>query len=390
MAEARVICAFLAPGPLFDLAEVRPAMTAAIAELTELLAGGPGIHPVAALVEPMLALYDGNPERAIELFNGYAAGKDPLLRSMGLFYRSRFTGQLGRVTEAEADCRAALEEFRPLGDRYVIAIALMYLAEFAELRADHATAIDLLTEGRAIGGELDEHWVDLWYVDGMLAVVRARAGDLEGARDDLGQASRAMEKVGIGIAEDACTWLRSVAAEVSWRAGDLRGAERCCADVLAAIEGKPAAWWRPYQITVSVRLAMIRLMLGDTGRCRGLLAESLRLAADWYEHPPLAAALDATAAFALRTRPSEPDCAGAGVAAGSGETSGAEIAAKLLGAGHTIRGAFDESGLDAPATRAAAREALGDAAFDAAYASGRGLLRDAALSLAETGLADPG
>jgi predicted ATPase/DNA-binding SARP family transcriptional activator len=388
MAEARVICAFLAPGPLFDLAEVRPVMTAAIADLTELSAGDPEIHPVAALVEPMLALYDGNPERAIELFNRYAAGKDAMLRSMGLFYRSRFTGQLGRVAEAEADCRAALEEFRPLGDRYVIAIALLYLAEFAELRADHATAIGLLTEGRAIGSELEEHWVDLWYVDGMLAVVRARAGDLEGARDDLGRASRAMEKVGIGTVEDARTWLRYVAAEVSWRAGDLRGAERCCADVLAAIEGKPTAWWRPYQITVSVRLAMIRLMLGDTGRCRELLAESLRLAADWYEHPPLAASLDATAAFALRTRPAEPGDADAAVAADAGETGGAGIAAKLLGAAHTVRGAFDESSLDAPAARAAAREVLGDAAFDAAYASGRVLPRDAALSLAGTELAD--
>ncbi|HEX6521452.1 MAG TPA: hypothetical protein VF070_15845, partial [Streptosporangiaceae bacterium] len=76
------------------------------------------------------------------------------------------------------------------------------------------------------------------------------------------------------------------------------------------------------------------------------------------------------------------------VAADSGETSGAEIAAKLLGAAHTIRGAFDESGLDAPVTRAAAREVLGDAAFDEAYSSGRALPRSAALALAETELAD--
>jgi hypothetical protein len=158
--------------------------------------------------------------------------------------------------------------------------------------------------------------------------------------------------------------------------------------VLAAIEGKPTAWWLPYQITVSVRLAMIRLMLGDTGRCRELLAESLRFAADWYEHPPLAAALDAIAAFALRTRPAKSGGADAAVAADSGETSGAEIAAKLLGAAHTIRGAFDESGLDSPATRAAAREVLGDAAFDTAYASGRALPRGATLSLAEAELAN--
>jgi hypothetical protein len=38
--------------------------------------------------------------------------------------------------------------------------------------------------------------------------------------------------------------------------------------------------------------------------------------------------------------------------------------------------------MDAPAARAAARAALGIAAFDAAYASGRALTRDAALALA--------
>jgi len=389
MAEARVICAFLAPGPLFDLAAVRPAMTAAIGELTELSAGDTDIHPVAALVEPMLALYDGDPERAIGLFRRYTASKNPMLRAMGLFYSSRFNGQLGRVAMAEADCRAALEGFRPLGDRYVVAIALMYLAEFAELRADHASAIALLTEGRGVGSELGEHWVDLWYIDGMLAVIRARAGDLTGARDDLARASRAMDRVGMGSADDAGTWLRSVAAEVAWRAGDLRGTERCCSDVLAALDGKPSAWWRSYQITASVRLAMARLMLGDTARCRELLAEALRLAADWYEHPPLAAALDATAVLALRADPAD-EAAGSGSAAGSAGAGGkaAEIAAQLLGAAHAIRGAFDESSLDAPAARATARDTLGPDAFAAAYAFGRALPRADALALAEAALAN--
>ncbi|HWG02545.1 MAG TPA: BTAD domain-containing putative transcriptional regulator, partial [Trebonia sp.] len=169
MAEARLICGFLGSGPLFDLGRVRPALTAAIADLTELSAGSPDIHPVAALVEPMLALYDQDPDRALALFKKYAAAKSPMLRAMGLFYGARFRSQLGFTTEAEAGCRVALAEFRPLGDRYVIAITLMYLAEFLELRADHVNAIALLTEGRAIGSELGDSWADLFYIDGMLA-----------------------------------------------------------------------------------------------------------------------------------------------------------------------------------------------------------------------------
>ncbi|MBO0803843.1 MAG: AfsR family transcriptional regulator, partial [Nocardiopsaceae bacterium] len=255
MAEARTICAFLAAGPLWDMAAVRPAITAAIEDLEELSADGAAIHPVAALMKPMLALFDRDPGRAIALFGEYATGKDPMLRAMGLFYGSRWKGQLGRVEEAEADCRAALAEFRQLGDRYIIAIALAHLAEIEELRADHSTATALITEARATGSELGGHWVDLWYLDGMLALARARAGDLTEARAHMARASRAMEAIATATAEDASIWLCSVAAEVSWRAGDLREAERWCENALAAIAGKPTAWWQPTQITASVRLA---------------------------------------------------------------------------------------------------------------------------------------
>jgi predicted ATPase len=372
MAEARLICAFLGSGPQFDLGAVRPVITAAIAELTELSAGGMDIHPVAALVEPMLALYDHDPGRALAVFKGYATGKNPLLRAMGLFYGARFEGQVGRVAEAEADCRAALAEFRPLGDRYVIAVTLMFLAEFAELRADHPSALALLVEGRAIGAELGDGWADLWYLDGMLAVIWARAGDIAVAREHMARASRAMERVGMGGAEDARIWLGTVAAEVAWLAGDLRTVERNCAEVLTAIDDKPSAWWGAYRITTSIRMAVAKLMLGDAARCRDLLAEALRLAADWYEHPPLAAVLDAVALHAVR--------------AGEAGAGSADIAARLLGAAVAIRGAFNESSLDAPVARAAARDALGADAFDAAYAAGRALPRAAAVELAQTQL----
>ena len=363
VAEGRVICAFLAGGPEFDLGAVRPAITAALGELKEVTGGSTEIHPVAALLEPMLALYDQEPGRAIAQFQRYATAKDPVLRGMGLFYTSRFIGQLGQVAEAEANCLAALEEIRALGDRYVISITLMYLAEFAELRADHATALGMLAEGRSAGAELGGNWVDVWYIDGTLARVRARSGDLAGARADLARASRAMARGGAD-AEGASTWLGSVEAEVARWAGDLPGARRCYAGVLAAIDGKLAVWWQPKKITAVVGLAMTELALGDGSRCRELLADAIRLAGGWYEHPPLAAVLDATAVHAIR--------------AGSAET-----AARLLGAAHSVRGAFDESSLDAPAARSAVREALGTAAFDAAYAAGQALPREEVLALAE-------
>jgi len=90
------------------------------------------------------------------------------------------------------------------------------------------------------------------------------------------------------------------------------------------------------------------------------------------ELPPLADVIDAIAVFAQR--PGRED---------------AERVATLLGAAHTVRGCFDESSLDAPAARDAARARLGQDAFDAAYERGRVLARDDALVLAGETVADP-
>ena len=62
---------------------------------------------------------------------------------------------------------------------------------------------------------------------------------------------------------------------------------------------------------------------------------------------------------------------------------------KLLGAAHSVRGAFNESSLDAPAARAAARHALGEPAFGAAYQRGREVSYATALSFAGDALGIP-
>jgi hypothetical protein len=118
---------------------------------------------------------------------------------------------------------------------------------------------------------------------------------------------------------------------------------------------------------------MVALAEGDLPRCHDLLAQALRATTDWPEHPPLAMVLDALAGYVLRR-------------GRDGDTS---LAARLLGSAHSVRGAFDESSLDAPAARAAARDALGEPAFDAAYQRGRELSYPAALAFAREVLGDP-
>ena len=101
--------------------------------------------------------------------------------------------------------------------------------------------------------------------------------------------------------------------------------------------------------------------------------------------PPPPPGLAPTAGLALTARTADN-----GATARPAITAGrAELAARLLGAAHAVRGAFDESSLDAPQARAAARDTLGPAAFDAAYRSAADSTYQTALELAHAALSSP-
>jgi hypothetical protein len=171
---------------------------------------------------------------------------------------------------------------------------------------------------------------------------------------------------------DTDRWVAFMLAELASLAGDYAEAARCCEAVLATIAANAARWWQSLRAIVKARLAVAVLKQGQTDRCARLLTESLDATAAWWEHPALAAVLDACAVYALSR---DPRVEGNRAAA-------AGQAARLLGAAHAIRGAFDESSLDAPPTRAKARETLGPEAFDAAYESALASTYESALALA--------
>jgi len=363
IAEARAVCALLAAGWSWDIESIREPLTEAIAALSPWSAEYEKFHPIAALVEPLLAQYDGDRDRALFIFERYAGARDPWLRALGRLYRASYGSTVGRLDGAEDDCREALAVFRALGETWGTAITLTQLAEFVELRADHAASIAALEEAAAIGGELGS-WGDMAYVEGKLAVIRARTGDLARARADLDRVER--ETAERGSSGDTDRWVAFMRAELAWRDGDLAAVTRCCQAVLTSMADMRAAWWQSLRAQIKTRLAMVALAQRDLQRCAELLGEALQSAAAWVEHSSSASVFDAVAAYAL----------------GRGHDGDAERAASLLGAAHGLRGAFDESSLDAPAARAAARAALGEPAFDAAYDQGRQLSYEAALTRA--------
>ena len=369
MTEARVACALMTVSATLNLTEVREPLAAGIESLTRFADAGQPIHPMAAAAIPLVAMFDRDHAAAIGAIDRYAkSSSDPWMRATGRMYRSTYAANAGRLDGAEADCAAALEQFRAIGDPWGIAVCLYQMAEFAALRADHAQAVAALAEAEQIGLEIDA-WGDMAYIIGSLAVARARAGDVDGARADLGRAERAAAARSQGTADE---WLVLSAAEVEWRAGDLAAAARRCEAALAGVAKRDqgTAWWVSVRAQAQARLAVITLETGgDASRCRDLLADALPAAAGWVENPPLAAVIDSVAA-AVVTR-----------------DGAADVAATLLGAAHTVRGAFDESSPVGPRARETARRALGDAAFDGAYSRGRELDREAALALAGQALA---
>ena len=138
IAEARIVCALTAAGPSWEIDAVQPALTAAVADFTEWTHGEPPSNPVAAMGEPMLALYDRDPERAFAIFDRYMASPDPWVRAAAPLLRASFGRMVGRIEWAESGCRESLAAFRALGEAWGAASVLFQLAELAQAPSTRA------------------------------------------------------------------------------------------------------------------------------------------------------------------------------------------------------------------------------------------------------------
>ena len=193
----------------------------------------------------------------------------------------------------------------------------------------------------------------------------SRLGDYEGALADLARAERAAREQG---ESESDLWITYVRAELVWLQGDTAEAGRIARQLDARIASKQTIMISSFRAQAKTRAALADIRSGNVAAGRAELLSALRLARDGQERAAVAVVTDGLAAAALWT--------------GAGRAS-AERAAALLGAAHSIRGAFDHSSVDAPAARDAARQMLGDAVFEAAYQRGLDLGYADALALAE-------
>jgi predicted ATPase len=193
MTEVRVACAVMAVSATLNLTEVREPLAAGIESLTRFADAGQPIHPMAAAAVPLVAMFDRDPDTAIAAIDRYAkSSDDPWMRATGRMYRSTYAANAGRLDGAEADCAAALEQFRVIGDPW--GNRGVPLPDGRARRAPRGSRAD---GGRTGGGGADRprnrrpgrHGAG---IIGSLAVARARVcGGVDGARADLGRAERA-------------------------------------------------------------------------------------------------------------------------------------------------------------------------------------------------------
>jgi hypothetical protein len=297
---------------------------------------GEAAHPSVTLVLALL----GQQAPGSAQFDDLVGHPDQWLAASGHLYRGFAAEVRGDAPAAATHFAAARDAFAAVGDGWGVTSAVRHLGSGLGLGGDHAGAIAAMEQAiafaEAVGLTDDAAWIRA-----ERGVVRLRAGDLGGARDDLdgataGHAVRsamvlAFAEAGLG--------------EVSRHAGDPDRARSLLTEARRRLDettGVPSRV-RLLPLTGLARLALSR---GQVADARGLLAEAFRLALAAeppmvQDRPAIAGATEALADLALADgRPAD--------------------AARLLGYAAAVRGAPDLGNPDVRRTEATARAALDD------------------------------
>lgn len=254
---------------------------------------------------------------------------------------------------AEHEFRTAADTFRTLGDRWGLALALGSLAGLANLRGDPADAVVLVEEALTLAEQLGAT-EDLCDLLCDRADYRIRLGDMTTAHADYSRAEQVARHAGLPTYQAA--GLRGL-GDLARLAGDLVAAHGYYERALTRFDPR---WVKSAGNRVSTLLGLGRVAesAGDLPESRSRYLQALEVAAATGTLPDGARAVEALAAITL----AEGDPASA---------------ARLLGAATALRGTRLPTDAEA-----SARAALGDTAYETAYAQGADLSPTHALRLA--------
>jgi len=318
-------------------------------------------HPALILAQPAASLFTGDFEQAKIGFGALSEEPDPWLRAICRVALGFLAMNAGDVDGAEAGLNDGLELFREIGDRWGMIAALGGTMQVAIARGEIDRAVLLGEEVHSYVGEsMSPEQGSRMLIE--LGVVRAAAGDREGAHRDLTRGTVDAERIGeYADAAHGLVWQ----GEVLRREGDLAAARPLLERALELIEPRSErADFRQVSATVFSRFGCLTEQEGD-----------LEAAARWHAR----ALRDVGHGGLIGNQTIATLVEGiAALAAARGEF---ERAAELLGTARTLHGYTDPMSHEVPRTTAAATAALGEEAFAAAYERGRSGTREDVLNL---------
>jgi predicted ATPase/DNA-binding SARP family transcriptional activator len=269
---------------------------------------------------------------------------DPWVRAMGLTVRGITHMYAAAPNDAERDLTEGLAAFEDLGDNWARAMLGGALGELRAIRGDTDGAVTALQRSAALADSLGVDDVAAQSIL-QLSLVRARRGDLDGARVEV---RRARAKIDRLVSPVLGVSLAVAEAEIARRAGDLTLARERYHEGLDPISDVRSVPRETYAGLLA-GLMVTEVQLGDAAAVR-------RTGARLMAHTVREHIVVVMAAMALAFAIVEVDSA---------------RAAHLLGVADAMRGIAELGNPDVARVATAARERLGDEAYDAALADGR-------------------
>ncbi|TDE60316.1 AfsR/SARP family transcriptional regulator [Nonomuraea mesophila] len=305
--------------------------------------GGRRRHPILGFVAPLERMLQ-EPTAFLPAFEPLITDDDPWVRAQARLSRGRLRLTIGGdETGVDTDGETALAEFRALGDRWGISLALTFLAERLATRGELARACELYEEAAAALAEVSAT-EDVVGLRARQAQLYWLLGDERSSAAAVAEAQRYADRIAW---PDTLAELALAKAQLArWR-GDRDEAHRQVATAWTVQSGS--------ELISSLRAAVQHLygyLTDDLGKARAHRAEALRAAVEAAYPPLIAEVLVGLADLALREGQDEQ-------------------AVRLLAASDGVRGTPDLSLPDAARIAADARGRLGETVFAQASRDGR-------------------
>ncbi|WP_101786101.1 BTAD domain-containing putative transcriptional regulator [Nonomuraea indica] len=313
-------------------------------------------HPMVGFVAPLERMLR-EPTEFLPAFEPLIADDDPWVRAQARLARGRLRLTLGGdETDVDIDAETALGEFRLLGDRWGISLALTFLADRLAMRGEFARACEHYEEAAAALTEVGDD-EDVVGLRARLAQLYWLLGDERSSTSAMAEAQRSAG----GITwPDALADLALSRAQLARWSGEPDQAHERLAAVRAMLGNE-----EPSDLTRAKAMDLHGYLTEDLGEARSHRREAFRAAVRTTYPPLIAQVLIGVADLALR----------------QGEY---EQAVRLLAASDGVRGTPDRSQPDASRIAEETRAHLDEAVFAEATRDGR---RRDWRELAETTLA---